>query len=426
MDSHPAQMHCNKQYHKELARKMLRLSSYHHNFESDSIYKGNSRWTRSSLGPTSSSMGDDPTARSRQQDEAHRVSPTELFSDQTAKVSLPASFDPTAEGLKPFPFFYYRDYSCVEDPDPCQHLTPPGRVPNFVAKMHAILSRSDLSEIIGWLPHGRSWMILNPKKFEKEVLPVYFAHAKISSFIRQANGWGFRRIIAGRDRNSYYHPKFLRALPHLCKDMKRPGVSEKQSSDPDHEPDFALISQIYPVPEAPRDNSIFLQFILEQGPNARMPIFSEEPTAQFRPKKRSLPDPPMDPLKALSSLPDSLQHASPQRVSLQHQQGASADTNGDEDISANISQALAGLPSIPSFIPSASASGCGGHSGFEVPSFLASSAQVEMDTGSAAYQAGFMAAQDMFTSQGDQIEQQLLNDPTIFSSFQASDHTMEE
>jgi len=116
----------------------------------------------------------------------HRVSPAEVpLEKDTPSDLVPSSVDPSAEGLKPYPFFFYRDYSRVEDPDPTP-LTPPGRVPNFVAKMHAILSRSDLSAIISWLPHGRSWMILNPKKFEQEVLPVYFEHGKMSSFIRQA------------------------------------------------------------------------------------------------------------------------------------------------------------------------------------------------------------------------------------------------
>lgn len=96
--------------------------------------------------------------------------------------------------LKPYPFFYYRDFSREADPDPLTPLTPPGRVPNFPAKMHAILSRPDLADIICWMPHGRSWRVLKPREFEIRVIPTYFEHAKFSSFIRQANGWGFRRV----------------------------------------------------------------------------------------------------------------------------------------------------------------------------------------------------------------------------------------
>ena len=99
---------------------------------------------------------------------------------------------------KPYPFFYYTDHSREEDPDPLTPLTFPGRVPNFPAKLHAILSRSDLADIIDWCPHGRSWRILKPREFETKVIPKFFEHAKFSSFVRQANGWGFRRITQGK------------------------------------------------------------------------------------------------------------------------------------------------------------------------------------------------------------------------------------
>jgi len=421
---------------------MQRLASYqHNNFRDDTEHSR----TRSASGFGSILMGDNPMAGAREQDETHRVSPTEAVKLDDAEsntytetaVTLPASFDPTSEGLKPFPFFHYRDYSRVEDPDPCQHLTPPGRVPNFVCKMHAILSRSDLSEIISWLPHGRSWMILNPKKFEKEVLPVYFDHAKISSFIRQANGWGFRRLTAGRDRNSYYHPKFLRALPHLCKDMKRPGVSEKQPSDPDHEPELGLISQMFPVPEEPRDNSIFLQFILDEGPNARMPIFTGgESGSQFVSRKKKA-QPTVSTGSADTSHSQQQQQASyahsenqgqgAQKSHLQHQASSDVQVQGTNN-HAQLSQALAGLPPIPPFIPSVNG-GDSNLNNFDFSNFLPSDGQggnSDTDPSSAAYHAGFMAAQAMFASQGDQIEQQLLSDPTIFSSFHPSDHSANE
>lgn len=175
--------------------------------------------------------------------------------------------------LRPAPFFNYRDFSTVEDPDPLTPPTPPGRVPNFPAKMHAILSRPELADIIGWMPHGRSWRVLKPREFEILVMPTYFEQSKFSSFIRQANGWGFRRITQGRDRNSYYHELFLRGIPHLCKQMKRPGVAQKAAADADHEPDFHRISEMHPVPEEADDESIMLKCTVQGGPKARMPVY---------------------------------------------------------------------------------------------------------------------------------------------------------
>ena len=186
--------------------------------------------------------------------------------------------------LQPFPYFYYVDYSTEPDKDFLTPLTAPGRVPNCPSKMHAILAREDLKSMICWLPHGRAWKVNDSKEFETKVLPIYFEHAKYSSFIRQANGWGFRRITKGRDRNAYYHPRFLRGLPHLCKDMKRPGVNKKLAGDPGHEPDLAQISQEHPVPtNAAPDESLLLHCTIQNGPKAclighsfRQPIFCRQ------------------------------------------------------------------------------------------------------------------------------------------------------
>jgi hypothetical protein len=75
----------------------------------------------------------------------------------------------------------------------------------FPVKLHMILSNPAFEDIIAWLPHGRSWRILQQKAFEEKVIPLYFRHGRYSSFARQVNGWGFRRITHGSDYNSYYH-----------------------------------------------------------------------------------------------------------------------------------------------------------------------------------------------------------------------------
>jgi hypothetical protein len=209
---------------------------------------------------------------------AGKVSRIEPIAPEAAMGPLPPPPVLAASAIvvdpEPYPFFHYKDYSTKPDPDALTPLTPPGRVPNFPAKMHSILSRPDLADVICWMPHGRSWRVLKPREFEIRVIPTYFEHAKFSSFIRQANGWGFRRITQGRDRNSYYHELFMRGLPHLCKDMKRPGVAQKQAADPEHEPDFYKIAEQLPVPEKAEDDSILLQCTLTGGPKARMPIYS--------------------------------------------------------------------------------------------------------------------------------------------------------
>lgn len=125
---------------------------------------------------------------------------------------------------------------------------------NFPARLHDLLSHDeDISNIITWLPHGRSWIVLDKKEFLRKVAPSHFQISKFESFTRQVNGWGFKRITQGPDINSYYHELFLRGMPHLIQWMKRSTSSgsgrRKVRSDPREEPDFHAISQIHPIPD---------------------------------------------------------------------------------------------------------------------------------------------------------------------------------
>jgi hypothetical protein len=103
----------------------------------------------------------------------------------------------------------YRDYSEVQVERKITSSilcnTSSTKEHTFPVKLHMILSNPDFQDIIGWLPHGRSWRILQQKAFEENVIPLYFRHGRYSSFARQVNGWGFRRITHGSDYNSYYH-----------------------------------------------------------------------------------------------------------------------------------------------------------------------------------------------------------------------------
>jgi HSF-type DNA-binding len=97
----------------------------------------------------------------------------------------------------------YRDFSRVPPSKPLSKRR--GKIPTFPMKLHMMLSTPEFSHIITWLPHGRSWRILNQADFEEQVIPLFFRHGRYSSFARQVNGWGFRRITQGDDWNSYYH-----------------------------------------------------------------------------------------------------------------------------------------------------------------------------------------------------------------------------
>lgn len=95
----------------------------------------------------------------------------------------------------------------------------------FPQKLMDILADSSLMEIISWLPHGRSFVIIRPDLFCEEVLPRYLPPAdsrgstKYPSFTRKLNRWGFRQATRGADTGAFHHPFFRRDQPELCVKM---------------------------------------------------------------------------------------------------------------------------------------------------------------------------------------------------------------
>jgi hypothetical protein len=69
----------------------------------------------------------------------------------------------------------------------------------------------------------------------------YFRQSKLTSFQRQLNLYGFRRITQGADAGAYYNELFLRGRPQLSVRMQRQkvkGTGHKQPADVQTEPNF--------------------------------------------------------------------------------------------------------------------------------------------------------------------------------------------
>ena len=79
------------------------------------------------------------------------------------------------------------------------------------------------------------------------MLPLYFKHDNLRSFIRQLNIYGFQRCpnASGRDRTmEFFHPMFTRNGARNLKDIKRGNQSQKQQkTEPDVEPPAAAAAE---------------------------------------------------------------------------------------------------------------------------------------------------------------------------------------
>lgn len=85
-------------------------------------------------------------------------------------------------------------------------------------------------------------------------MPKYFRQTKLTSFQRQLNLYGFRRITQGADAGAYYHELFLRGRPQLCMRMVRQkvkGTGHKQPTDVGSEPNFYTMPSLQDLPQPP-------------------------------------------------------------------------------------------------------------------------------------------------------------------------------
>ncbi|KAI0723874.1 hypothetical protein C8T65DRAFT_691713 [Cerioporus squamosus] len=69
-------------------------------------------------------------------------------------------------------------------------------VPRFLLKLYEILSDPGNEHLIKWSDAGDSFYIFNQERFAREVLGKWFKHQNFSSFVRQLNLYGFRKISA--------------------------------------------------------------------------------------------------------------------------------------------------------------------------------------------------------------------------------------
>ncbi|KAL7464712.1 hypothetical protein ACHAXS_005049 [Conticribra weissflogii] len=149
------------------------------------------------------------------------------------------------------------------------------------AKLATMLTDPALADIMTWMPHGRSWKVIDRKAFCRYALPHYCEHSNYQSFVRIVNAWGFRRIIVGRDRDTYYHEMFLRGKPELHERMKRiPSHHKKAPIEKEHKcPDFYELAKVSPLPEVPLRETSELLVIMQTGAEVT-------PLGRSREKKR--------------------------------------------------------------------------------------------------------------------------------------------
>ncbi len=93
---------------------------------------------------------------------------------------------------------------------------------SFADQLMAILDEDQYCDVLRWMPDGKAFTIVDPKRFTKEFMPKFFNIRNMSSFVRKLTRWGFARVHEKETLNSdiFKHSDFQQGKPCMCREIR--------------------------------------------------------------------------------------------------------------------------------------------------------------------------------------------------------------
>lgn len=118
-------------------------------------------------------------------------------------------------------------------------LKPQQNVPAFLNKLYNMVNDRHSNTMITWSDDGTSFLVLDTEGFSRDCLPRFFKHNNFSSFVRQLNMYGFRKVPhvlqGGLLSNSeetweFAHDCFVKDRPDLLPLVRRKGSGKSSAA----------------------------------------------------------------------------------------------------------------------------------------------------------------------------------------------------